>query len=196
MHQRPIDGWHGLADPEPAVALPTTTDVMAPPRFASEALFAAQSHRLVGALTLFTGDAAEAEDLAQEAFVRVHASRSRLRDSDRAVSYLYSVAFNLARSRWRRQASLGRALRRLDRCDDAGPDVSAVIAERDKAATTLAVVTALPERQRACVLLHYYGELTVAETAETLGISTNSVKTHLQRGLAAMRAPFGVPDGS
>ncbi len=187
MRQRRMEG---MVDPQAVVALPMILDVEVTP-LALEELFAAQSRRLVGALTIFTGDAAEAEDLAQEAFARVHASRSRLRAPDRSASYLYSVAFNLARSRWRRQASLGRALLRLGRNDDIGQDVSAISAERGNAATMLAAVTALPERQRACVLLHYYSDLSVAETASALGISTNSVKTHLQRGLAAMRASLG-----
>ncbi|MGB5757938.1 MAG: hypothetical protein WBM50_13560 [Acidimicrobiales bacterium] len=68
---------------------------------------------------------------------RVHASQSRLRDPDRAASYLYSVAFNLARSRWRRQASLERALLRLGRNDDIGQDVSAISADRDKGLLSL-----------------------------------------------------------
>ena len=44
----------------------------------------------------------------------------------------------------------------------------------------------LPERQRTCLVLRYYDELGPDAIAETLGISRNSVKTHLQRGLAAL----------
>lgn len=154
-------------------------------------MFTEQSCRLVGALTVFTGDVTEAEDLAQEAFARVYANRSRVRDPDRAVSYLYSVAFNLARSRWRRQASHGRALLRLGRNDNVGREVSVTTTELEESAATLAAVAALPERQRACVLLHYYGELSVAETASAMHISGNSVKTHLRRALVAMRVSLG-----
>jgi RNA polymerase sigma factor (sigma-70 family) len=50
----------------------------------------------------------------------------------------------------------------------------------------------LPHRQRACLVLRYYQELGIDEIAETLGISRNSVKTHLQRGLAAMETRMGV----
>ena len=45
---------------------------------------------------------------------------------------------------------------------------------------------ALPKRQRDCVALRYYLDLSIADIAETLGVSTNSVKTHLQRGLRSM----------
>ena len=46
----------------------------------------------------------------------------------------------------------------------------------------------LPARQRSCLVLRYYDELGPDEIAATLGISRNSVKTHLQRGLAALEA--------
>jgi RNA polymerase sigma-70 factor (ECF subfamily) len=45
---------------------------------------------------------------------------------------------------------------------------------------------ALPKRQRDCVALRYYLDLSIPDIAETLGVSTNSVKTHLQRGLRSM----------
>ena len=45
---------------------------------------------------------------------------------------------------------------------------------------------ALPKRQRDCVALRYYHDLSIPDIAETLGVSTNSVKTHLQRGLRSM----------
>ena len=47
----------------------------------------------------------------------------------------------------------------------------------------------LPRRQRACLVLRYYDELGIDDIATTLGVSRNSVKTHLQRGLAALEAP-------
>jgi RNA polymerase sigma factor (sigma-70 family) len=49
----------------------------------------------------------------------------------------------------------------------------------------------LPLRQRDCVVLRYYFEAGVADIAETLGISANSVKTHLKRGLAALERSLG-----
>jgi RNA polymerase sigma factor (sigma-70 family) len=46
----------------------------------------------------------------------------------------------------------------------------------------------LPERQRACLVLHYFEQLSMAEIAATLRISTNSVKTHCRRGLATLES--------
>ncbi len=150
-------------------------------------LFTAHSRRLVGALTVYSGDHADAEDLAQEAFARIQSSPRQLRDPDRIVSYLYSVAFNLARTRWRRERSLGRVLQRLGHSVESDPDISVASLQTSTVAATTAAVTALPERQRACVLLRYYTDLSVVETAFTLGISINSVKTHLQRALCTLR---------
>ena len=144
---------------------------------------------------MYTGDPNEAEELAQEAFARVYAARARIRDDLRARSYLYSTAFNLARSRWRRGRSFERALRRLGSPDAVDP-VDVTVLRAAASADTTAAVRALPSRQRACVVLHYYAEMSVADIGRTLGISTNSVKTHLQRSLAALRTSLGPEDQS
>lgn len=156
-------------------------------------LFHAHGRRLVGALTVFTGDVGQAEELAQEAFARVFAAQGRIQDSGRAQSYLYSTAFNLARSGWRRRRNLERVLGRLG-TPDVVPAVDVAVLQNSAAAATTAAVKALPARQRGCVVLRYYGELSVAEIAEVLGISSNSVKTHLQRGLASLRTSLGSED--
>jgi RNA polymerase sigma-70 factor (ECF subfamily) len=159
-------------------------------------LFAAHSRRLVGALTVYTGDHGDAEDLAQEAFARIHSSPRHLRDPDRIVSYLYSVAFNLARTRWRRQRTFGRAIQRLGRNAEVDADFEAASQQSSTVAATAAAVGALPERQRACVVMRYYTELSVADIAAALGISTNSVKTHLQRALTSLRTTLANEDPS
>ena len=52
----------------------------------------------------------------------------------------------------------------------------------------LVALRSLPDRQRACLVLHYYEELSIAEVAEALDISKNSVKTHCRRGLASLES--------
>jgi RNA polymerase sigma-70 factor (sigma-E family) len=187
----------GLAQPEvgvPADAMVMSDRAVTQPSLAE--LFTAHSQRLVGALTVYTGDHGDAEDLMQEAFARLHSSPRRLRDPDRMVSYLYTVAFNLARTRWRRQGSFGRAVQRLGRSVGADPDIAVASSQTSTVAATTAAVTTLPERQRACVVMHYYTELSVADTAAALGISANSVKTHLQRALATLRTTLVDEDPS
>ncbi len=68
----------------------------------------------------------------------------------------------------------------------AEPDERAV--HDEDADQVLGALRTLPERQRACLVLHYYEQLSIAEVAETLRISTNSVKTHCRRGLATLES--------
>ena len=78
-------------------------------------------------------------------------------------------------------------MQRLGRSVEVDTDLEVASLQNSTVAATTAAVTALPERQRACVVLHYYTDLSVADTALALGISTNSVKTHLQRALVSLR---------
>lgn len=148
---------------------------------AVDALFRAEARTLVGMLTAYVGDRALAEDLAQEAFARVQHGWGRIREPDRAVSYLRATAFNLARSALRRRRVFGPM---IDLVSSATPEDQLLVDEQHN--VVLAAVSHLPTRQRACVILRYYAELGIEEIAETLSISPNSVKTHLVRGLDAL----------
>jgi RNA polymerase sigma factor (sigma-70 family) len=69
---------------------------------------------------------------------------------------------------------------------DTAPGVEDEIDVRDDQRRVLEALRDLPARQRACLVLRYYDELGPDDIAATLGVSRNSVKTHLQRGLAAL----------
>jgi RNA polymerase sigma-70 factor (sigma-E family) len=152
-----------------------------------DALYRAEARTLIGMLTAYVGDRALAEDIAQEAFVRVHRTWDRIREPDRLVSYLRATAFNLARS------SLRRRLRPTPPIDvvAAGPmpEDGLLLGEAQRA--VIAAVQRLPRQQRACVILRYYTELGIDDIAATLGISNNSVKTHLVRALDALEISLG-----
>ena len=147
-----------------------------------ERLFRAEARALVGMLTVYVGDRALAEDLAQEAFARVQRSWDQIRDRDRAIAYLRTVAFNLARSALRRR----RVFAPMRDMASTVMSEDAVLLTEDQDAV-ISAVRRLPRQQRACVVLRYYGELGIDAIAETLGISPNSVKTHLSRGLDALK---------
>jgi RNA polymerase sigma factor (sigma-70 family) len=90
---------------------------------------------------------------------------------------------NVCRSGLRRRVV---ALRRPDdRPRDAASAEDGVLAGAEGAAV-VAALRRLPARQRECLVLRYYADLSEAEIASTLGISNGSVKTHVHRGLAAL----------
>jgi RNA polymerase sigma-70 factor (sigma-E family) len=157
-----------------------------PDEVSIEALYRAHGTRLVRIARMFVADRSAAEDLVQEAFIRFHRSRNRLRDPAAAVGYLRSTVLNLARDHNRRGLM---SLRHIDAhpVGSMGPDPDdAALLDEDERAL-LEALGDLSPRQRDCVVLRYYLELSYDEMAATLGLSINSVKTHLKRGMAALR---------
>ena len=119
----------------------------------------------------------------QEVFIRLSRSSSRIRDRDRAAAYLRSIVINLAPDHNRRGLV---SLRHRPPAQPDEPSAEETVAAAHARQEVVDAVRALPRRQRDCVALRYYLELPVEEIARTLGVSPNSVKTHLQRGLRAL----------
>ncbi len=156
-----------------------------------EELFAAEGRSLVRLARIFCEDRDAAEDLVQEAFIRLHRSAGSIRDVSRAPAFLRSIVINLARDHNRRGLMSLRhqgAMRRPEASPSFEDDA---IAEADH--ETLNALRTLPDRQRACLVLRYYLDLSERDIADTLGISKNSVKTHARRGLAALEAQLATP---
>ena len=137
--------------------------------------------RLVGSLFLYTGDRDLAEELAQEALIRVCERWTDVREAISPLAWAHQVAFNLAKSQYRRRAALRRARRRTPPLPDASdPDPALHVALRD-------AVAALPDAQRRALVLRYFADLSVRDVADLMGCPTNTVKTHTRRALAALR---------
>lgn len=158
-----------------------------------ERLYREEGPRLLGMLCAYVGDRGEAEDVLQEAFLRVQRGRDRIEHPAKAAAYLRSTAFNLARSGLRRRLRRPDPLRRWlpPSADDgvvqfAEPDVSDGLILEERQRAVLDALLSLPARQRACVVLRYYGGLALDDICSELGISRNSVKTHLRRGLDSL----------
>ncbi len=137
--------------------------------------------RLVGMLALYTGDQGVAEDLAQETFVRLHDNWHRVRVMGSPRGWLATVGLNLARSWWRRRFAEQRAHRRL------GLPVEGESIDLVDVLTVRTAVAALPPRQRAALVLRYYGGLSIAETATALGCADGTVKSLTNRAVASLR---------
>ena len=158
-------------------------------------LFHAEGASLVRLARLFVDDREAAEDIVQEAFLRLARAAGRIGDDARAPAYLRSIVLNLARDHNRRglvslrhHATSVRESRH-SRAGSASLEDALVRNEEHRA--VLDAVRALPRRQRDCVTLRYFSELGIEAIATTLGLSPNSVKTHLQRGMAALARTIG-----
>jgi RNA polymerase sigma-70 factor (sigma-E family) len=134
---------------------------------------------------LLTGDAALAEDLVQDAFVRLAGRLLHLRDPGGFHAYLRTTTVNLARSHHRRRAVERRYAERQDEPTPAGgPDV----AERERMREAM---LGLPLRQRTAVALRYYEDLSEAETAEIMRCRPTAVRSLVSRGVEHLRRTLG-----
>jgi RNA polymerase sigma-70 factor (ECF subfamily) len=133
-----------------------------------------------------TGDAAAAEDLAQEALAAAWRSWDRIGGYDKPGAWARRVVANQAVSRVRRSGREQRALVRL-----AARTADSV--ELEPADDRFwAEVRRLPERQAQAVALHYLEDRTVAEIATILGCAEGTVKVHLHRGRLALARALGL----
>lgn len=140
----------------------------------------------LGLAYLLTGDRSLAEDLVQDAFVKVLGRFHDLRSRDAFWWYLRRTIVNLANSHFRRRrverAWLER--QRPDVASPAGPDLE----ERDR---VLAALMTLRPEQRAAVVLRYFEDLSEADTAEALGRPVGTVKSMVSRGMERLREELG-----
>jgi RNA polymerase sigma-70 factor (sigma-E family) len=140
---------------------------------------------LVRLATLVLGDVGLAEQITQDAFVKLQLKWGGLRRLDRAPAYLRSAVLNGARSHLRRRKV-------SDRHDERRTAVPAMVTPESAALgraeheRVLAALRRLPERQREAIALRYYLDLPEAEIAAAMGVSTGSVKSHLHRGIASL----------
>jgi RNA polymerase sigma-70 factor (sigma-E family) len=152
-------------------------------------LFRAHHLELVRLAVVMVGDLATAEDVVQDCFERLHRRWHVIREPGRALAYARSSVLNGCRSVHRRSAVSRRYGPRLAQPADAAvPDAAAATADRGQLAAAL---RQLPRRQREVLVLRYYADLSVAEIAETLGISPSNVRACMSRGLAALADVIG-----
>lgn len=150
-----------------------------------EAVFRREYPRLVALARLLVDHQAEAEEIVQEAFARALAGWDRLEQRDDPLPYVRRSVVNLARDGLRRRRTVRRSPSPVVGLAPSA-DVAAVLDENQRELAT--ALRSLPSRQRECVVLRYLLDLSTAETAAALDITTGSVKTHLSRGLAALEA--------
>jgi RNA polymerase sigma-70 factor (sigma-E family) len=148
-------------------------------------LYAAHYKGLVRLATFLLKENATPEEIVQDAFVAMHASWRRLRDPDRAEAYLRQAVVNRCRSGLRRRRVAEKYAPKP--MPDAASAEHGALGALDRA-SVVQRLRALPTRQREVLVLRYYGQLSEAEIAATLGISQGAVKSHASRGMTALRA--------
>src|ERR1700735_714289 len=149
------------------------------------ALYSTHYRSLVRLAALLVRDVATAEEVVQDSFVAMHGGWRRLRDNEKALSYLRQSVVNRSRS----------VLRHRGVGDRNAPKPPPDMPSAEQGAITLlersAVVTALrtlPTRQREALVLRFYGDLSEEQVAAAMQISQGAVKSHKARGKAALRS--------
>jgi RNA polymerase sigma-70 factor (ECF subfamily) len=134
---------------------------------------------------LTRGDAALADDLSQETFVLAWRNLARFRFEARFSTWIYRIAFNAWQSelRKRREVTLD-----LDDESAASPDAVEEMPDVGARVDLERAMTALSEGERAAIAACYYADLSHEEAAEALGIPLGTVKTHVLRAKAKLRA--------
>ncbi len=144
-----------------------------------EEFYRASRHGVVTVLYALGGDLAEAQDAAQEAYVRAWQRWDRISGYEDPAAWVRTVGHRLLINRWRKIRNGVLAYRRHGH-DPAVPPPSE---------NTVALVTALrrlPAEQRQAIVLHHLADLSVAEIAAQTGAPTGTVKARLARGRAAL----------
>lgn len=145
-----------------------------------EALYEQEAQRSVRLAFLMTGDKELAEDIVQDAFVKVAGRFQHLRKPHASSAYLRRTIINLSKSHWRRGGVEKRYLKQLS------PDLEVTDPELPSQKIMGALRT-LPTRQRAAVVLRYYEDFSEAATAQTLGCSIGAVKQLTHRAKEQLR---------
>src|ERR1700689_730974 len=148
-------------------------------------LYSIHYRSLVRLAALLVRDIATAEEVVQDSFVAMHGAWRRLRDTDKALSYLRQSVVNRSRSVLRHRMVVDKNTPKPP------PDMPSAehgaIIQLERSAVVSAL-RSLPDRQREALVLRYYGDLSEAQIASVMGISRGAVKSHTARAMAALRS--------
>jgi len=142
---------------------------------------------------LIAGNAADAEEAAQDGFVKAWRALARFRDGAPFRPWLLQIVANEARNRRRsvgRRAHLALRAATEETSGDAAPSPEASLLSAEVRQTLLAAVNELPEDQRTVIALRFFVGLSEAEVAETLSLPTGTVKSRSARALERLRESY------
>jgi RNA polymerase sigma-70 factor (ECF subfamily) len=158
---------------------------------AFEALVVAYQSLAFRTAFVIAGDAADAEEAAQDAFVKAHRALGRFRSGEPFRPWLLTIVANEARNRRR---SRGRRAALMQRTMDPGPageDPEATALARERREQLLAAVEQLRDDDRDVLACRYFLDLSEEETAAALGIARGTVKSRTHRALGRLQEELG-----
>jgi RNA polymerase sigma-70 factor (sigma-E family) len=171
----------GVVRPEPRPAEPAVWDA---DRVVTD-IYHSEYKSLVRLAVLLVHDVHTAEEVVQDAFEAMHTAWRRLRDSDKALSYLRQAVVNKSRSVLRHRSVVDKNAPKPPPDEPSAEHGAMALIERT---AVIAALRTLPDRQREAIVLRYYADLSEADIAATMGISRGAVKSHTARGMSALRS--------
>jgi RNA polymerase sigma-70 factor (sigma-E family) len=148
-------------------------------------LYLGQYKSLVRLAVLLVHDVPTAEEVVQDAFEAMHYAQRRLRDSEKALSYLRQAVVNRSRSVLRHRTVVDKNAPKPAPDEPSAEHAAMALLERS---AVIEALRTLPDRQREAIVLRYYADLSEADIAATMGISKGAVKSHTARAMAALKS--------
>jgi RNA polymerase sigma-70 factor (ECF subfamily) len=134
----------------------------------------------------FLGNEEDAEDVVQDAFIRLMDAASHYQPSARFRTYLYQIISRLCLDRAKKKQPF--YVTEIPETSDPSPDAGEVMVHNETAAAVRVALDALPPRQRMAVILKYYEGLSYADIAKAMGITVKAVERLLDRARKALHA--------
>lgn len=147
-------------------------------------IYTAHYNQLVRLAVMLVHDLQTGEEVVQDAFEAMHLAWRRLRDTEKALSYLRQAIVNRSRSVLRHRKVVEMHPPKPAPDEQSAEHAAMTLLERSAVTSAL---RSLPARQREAVVLRYYGDFSEADIAKAMGISRGAVKSHTARAMAALK---------
>jgi RNA polymerase sigma-70 factor (sigma-E family) len=147
-------------------------------------LYSAHYRSLVRLAALLVRDIGTAEEVVQDSFVAMHGAWRRIRDSEKALSYLRQSVVNRSRSVLRHRIVVDRNAPKPAPDEPSAEHGAFALLDRS---AVIAALRTLPPRQREALVLRFYADMSEAQIADAMSISRGAVKSHTARAMQALR---------
>jgi RNA polymerase sigma-70 factor (sigma-E family) len=183
---RPTDVTQALvAPPLPADAVPAQAPAAWDASEVVTEIYTVHYNQLVRLAVMLVHDVQTAEEVVQDSFEAMHLAWRRLRDTEKALSYLRQAIVNKSRSVLRHRKVVEMHPPKPAPDEQSAEHAALTLIERSAVTSAL---RSLPVRQREAVVLRYYGDFSEADIAKAMGISRGAVKSHTARAMASLKS--------